>query len=366
MTSVIFQEHETLDGHLIGEICLNAPRTLNALSHEMIQLINPQLDQWQENPRVVALLLSGAGDKAFCAGGDVVAAWRMIDAGDFDATDRYFAQEYRLDYRLQTYPKPIVCWASGYVMGGGLGLMNGCSHRVVTETSRLAMPEVTIGLFPDVGASYFLNRLSGQTGLFMGLTASQVSARDACWLGLADYALTLDQRPELLSGLLSGLWNQGDNAAVITQVLEGLAQSAQPAFADMLTPIQTYQDLFETLLSGDQIADFVERLVALETEDPWLLKARETLLAGSPLSVCLIAEQLKRTRQLSLKAVFQAEMQLASQCCRQGEFVEGVRALLIDKDKTPKWRFKKVETVDPGVLESFFQQPWTENPLAAL
>lgn len=366
MTSVIFREHATQDGHIIGEICLNAERTLNALSQEMIKLIQPQLDAWQENPRIVALLLDSTGEKSFCAGGDVVGAWRLIQEQAFTEIDEYFAAEYRLDYRLQTYPKPIICWGSGLVMGGGLGLMNGCSHRVVTPSSRLAMPEVIIGLFPDVGASYFLNRLPGKTGLFLGLTGSHVQAADALWLGLADYALQLDQREPMLQQLQTKVWNQGDNKAVITAVLEALAEKAQTAFVALETPVQQHQPLIESLLADDSVVEFVGRLAALSSGDPWLVRAQQTVRQGSPLSLCLIAEQLQRARHLSLKAAFQLEMLLAAQCCRQGEFVEGVRALLIDKDKMPKWRFSAVESVPKDVLESHFQPPWTVNPLATL
>lgn len=366
MAAVIFSEHSTLDGHLIGEICLNSERSLNALSQEMIQLINPQLDQWLENPKVVALLLKGAGDKSFCAGGDVVGAYHLIQAQQFDAIDEYFANEYRLDYRLQTFPKPILCWGSGYVMGGGLGLMNGCSHRVVTETSRLAMPEIAIGLFPDVGASYFLNKLPTEIGYFLALTGSQVSALDACWLGLADYALNTDQQDAVLESLKAGIWNQGDNHAVLTQVLTGLAKQAEASFSKADKPVQNNQVTLQQLRVDDNIPDFVARLQALTTDDPWLLKARKNVQDGSPLSLYVIQEQLNRTRYADLKEVFLMEMQLAAQCCRLGEFAEGVRALLVDKDKSPQWRFDKVENVDMSVVASYFQSPWQQNPLADL
>ena len=366
MASVIFREHATLDGHIIGEICLNSERSLNALSQEMIQLINPQLDQWLENPRVVALMLDSVGDRAFCAGGDVVGAYHLIKAEKFDEIDEYFANEYRLDYRLQTFPKPIVCWGSGYVMGGGLGLMNGCSHRVVTETSRLAMPEIAIGLFPDVGASYFLNQLPSEVGRFLALTGSQVGAVDACWLGLADYALTTDQHDAMLSGLQQGVWNQGDNHAEITKVLKCLSSQVEDVFDQIETPIQTHQALLQGLLIDDSIPNFVARLTELNVADPWIEKARSNVKQGSPLSLYVIAEQLRRSCHADLKEVFMMEMQLAAQCCRLGEFAEGVRALLVDKDKSPKWRFATVDQVDMSVVASYFQSPWAQNPLADL
>jgi enoyl-CoA hydratase/carnithine racemase len=366
MAAVIFREHATLDGHIIAEICLNSERTLNALSQEMIQLINPQLDQWLENPKVVALILDSAGEKAFCAGGDVVGAYHLIQSEEFDAIDDYFANEYRLDYRLQTFPKPILCWASGYVMGGGLGLMNGCSHRVVTETSRLAMPEIAIGLFPDVGASFFLNKLPAEIGYFLALTGSQVPAKDACWLGLADYMLKSEQHDVVLDRLKSGIWNQGDNHGVLSQVLAELSQQVEDDFVQAETPVQNNQTIMKQLLQDDSIPNFVSRLNALKTEDPWLLKARKNVVDGSPLSLYVIQAQLKRSQHADLREVFLMEMQLAAQCCRLGEFAEGVRALLVDKDKSPKWRYDSVEKVDMSVVASYFQSPWELNPLADL
>ncbi|MAD21828.1 MAG: enoyl-CoA hydratase, partial [Halomonas sp.] len=190
MSCVLFEEHTTQDGHVIGEITLNAERSLNALTLEMIEEILPRLNQWQSDERVVAVLLDSAGEKAFCAGGDVVNLYKAIQGeGAADFPERFFENEYRLDYQLHTFPKPVICWGNGIVMGGGMGLLSGSSHRIVTETSRLAMPEVTIGLYPDVGASWFLNRLPGGAGRFLAMTGGQINAPDAVHLGLADRAI---------------------------------------------------------------------------------------------------------------------------------------------------------------------------------
>ncbi len=183
MSSVLFTEHATQDGHVIAEVKLNAERSLNALTLEMCEEMLPRLRDWATDERVVAVLLDSAGEKAFCAGGDVVNLYKTITGeGDPSFPERFFETEYRLDFLLHTYPKPVICWGNGIVMGGGMGLLSASSHRIVTETSRLAMPEVTIGLYPDVGASWFLNRLPNGAGRFLAMTGCQINAPDAVHL----------------------------------------------------------------------------------------------------------------------------------------------------------------------------------------
>ncbi|WP_151705441.1 enoyl-CoA hydratase/isomerase family protein [Nitrincola alkalilacustris] len=366
MSCVLFTEHPTADGHLIGEICLNAERSLNALTLEMIDLIQPQLDRWQQDERVVAVFLDSAGSKAFCAGGDVVNLYRSIKGdGDPDFPEAFFTREYRLDYTLHTYSKPVICWASGIVMGGGMGLMNGCSHRVVTETSHLAMPEVTIGLYPDVGGSWFLNRMPGRSGLFLGLTGNPINAPDALYLGLADRALRSDMRDGFLQRLQTLSWN-GDAGGLISQVLRELEQEAAASFAEMPAPIREHEALIRQITDHDTVQGMVAALSALESDDKWVLRAKRAITHGSPLSIVMIHEQLKRSRHLSLKEVFQQELILSVQCCRHEEFAEGVRALLVDKDNQPNWVFSSLDKVEPEFVAGLFKSPWPVNPLQDL
>ncbi|GGO81279.1 enoyl-CoA hydratase [Marinobacterium nitratireducens] len=365
MSAVLFTEHPTADGHLIGEIRLNAERSLNSLTLEMIDLIQPQLDRWRDDKRVVAVLLDSEGSKAFCAGGDIVNLYKAMSGGDADFLEQFFGREYRLDYCLHTYAKPVICWGSGIVMGGGMGLMNGCSHRVVTETSHLAMPEVTIGLYPDVGGSWFLNRMPGGTGLFLGLTGNPVNARDALFLGLADRAVRADLRDGLVGRLAAEDWSR-DAGGTVSRVLRELESESRPAFAGMASPIRDHFDLVRTLTDHDSVEDVVAALLALDTEDKWVRRAQKAVRNGSPLSLRLIAEQLGRCRHLSLREVFQREFELSVQCCRYREVREGVRALLIDKDNNPDWTFKSVGEVDENVLAGLFASPWDDNPLADL
>ncbi|WP_334167975.1 enoyl-CoA hydratase/isomerase family protein, partial [Achromobacter mucicolens] len=192
---VLFEERSAANGMRFGIATLNAPQTLNGLSLEMVDLLADRLDAWARDPGVALVVLQGAGDKAFCAGGDLHGLYRSMteNTGKPSWSNTYartfFEREYRLDYRIHTYPKPVLCWGHGIVMGGGIGLMMGASHRVVSETSRLAMPEVSIGLFPDVGGSWLLNRMPGRSGVFLALTGAQLNTSDAFFAGLADFRL---------------------------------------------------------------------------------------------------------------------------------------------------------------------------------
>ncbi|CAI8248775.1 MAG: Short-chain-enoyl-CoA hydratase [Marinobacterium sp. xm-d-530] len=365
MSCVLFNEHATLDGNLVLEISLNSERSLNALTLEMIQLIEPRLTAAASDHRVKAIVLTSAGEKAFCAGGDVVGLYKYITAGDQpDFPEQYFTSEYRLDYLIHTHPKPIICWGSGIVMGGGMGLMNGCSHRIVTQTSHLAMPEVTIGLYPDVGGSFFLNRMPGRTGLFLGLTGNPIYAADALFLGLADRFIDANKFDVMMTRLLANDWS-GDANILVTKMLRELEHESVESFrAD--SPIQDHYEFIQCITDQDSLADLMQEMEELESEDPWIIRSKKAITHGSPLSIHIIAEQLERSRHLSLKEVFMAELALSVQCCNNRELPEGIRALLIDKDGNPDWTFKAVRDVDSDFLETFFKSPWEENPLTSL
>lgn len=370
MSSVVFTEHPTSDGHVIAEIKLDAERSLNALTLEMCEEILPRLDAWETDQRVVAILLDSAGDKAFCAGGDVVNLYKAISGeGDPSFPERFFETEYRLDYLLHTYSKPVICWGSGIVMGGGMGLLSASSHRVVTETSRLAMPEVTIGLYPDVGASWFLNRLPNGTGRFLAMTGSQINAPDAVHLGLADRCIASHHRDALLQQLTDASWGKGqdtDANGVVNRLMRELEQTSQPAFAELDAPVYQHTSLIRELTDHDSVEQIVEAIANVKSDNKWFNKAQTTLAHGSPVSIKLIDEQLTRARHMSLAEVFQFELALSVQCCRHREFPEGVRALLVDKDSQPAWTYPDVASVEQHFIDELLAAPWDKNPLADL
>ncbi len=365
MSVVLFNEYPTQDGRKVGEILLNSERSLNALQLEMVDLIQQQLDAWKDDDRIVAVVMDSVGEKAFCAGGDIVSLYHELNVGNTETLPlAFFGREYRLDYTIHTYPKPMICWGSGIVMGGGMGLMNGCSHRVVTETTMMAMPEVTIGLYPDVGGSWFLNRMPGRTGLFLGLTGSRMNAADTLFLGLADRFIASELRSVMMENLQTADW-QGDADAVVNQVLRQLEQSSQSAHT-MESSVRNHYDFIQQVTDQDSVDAIVDALVTTETDDKWIQKAQKSIGHGSPLAINLIYRQWHRALHWSLAEVFRAELDLSVQCCRRGEFAEGIRALLVDKDGAPNWTFASLADVDQSQVDAFFEPAWDTNPLADL
>lgn len=369
---VLFQEIPLSNGYLMGRATLNHEKSLNSLSRDMIELLLPQLQAWENNPQVVMVWLDGAGDRAFCAGGNVVQVYHDMVAARAEAApdtlpdarlaQEYFSLEYELDLRLHTFPKPILCWASGVVMGGGMGLMQGARFRVVTETSRLAMPEITIGLYPDVGASWFLNRLPGKTGLFLGLTGAQINAADALFCGLADRFLPNSQHDALLETLKAQNWYGEPRAdeELLSQLLRDASLQSLAHEPNLLAEslVRKHLDRINRLTDQADLVSIYASITQLQDTDPWLQKAAATLQHGSPASAMLIYEQLRRAKHWSLAETFEQELIVSTNCCRYGEFQEGVRALLIDKDRKPSWRFTTAEEVDPSYIHGHFVAPW--------
>ena len=353
----------------LGRVTLNIAATLNSLTLEMVDLLQLQLDAWRGDDDIAAIFIEGAGDKAFCAGGDVQALYRSAVAtpgGPCDYAEDFFAREYRMNYALHSYPKPIICWGHGIVMGGGLGVMAGCSHRVVTEKTRIAMPEVTIALFPDVGGSWFLNHMPGRVGQFLALTGASINAADAIYTGIADRFIASERKPEVLEQLLKQRWSDDVqlNHALVRHCLRPLAQlSVSQCPGGQVEP---HLASINALCDGDDIHEIIHNIVSQQTTDPWLSKAAQSLAHGSPLAALWIYRQLQETRHASLKEVFQAEIQLVTHIIRHPEFTEGVRALLIDKDRSPAWLYPSSRDVPAAVLDSFFVAPWEQNPLADL
>lgn len=362
---VLFEQISTAHGKVIGVATLNNIKALNALSLHMIELLQDQLDTWREDLSVVCVVLQGAGKRAFCAGGDVVSLYQHAAAYDETLTDDFgqcfFTAEYRLDYSIHSYPKPVVVLGSGVVMGGGVGLMVGASHRVVTETSRLAMPEVAIGLYPDVGASYFLNRLPGQVGRFLGLTGASFNGADAMFLGLADHAVldsTLESLPEQLAAL-PWVGEMSGDCELLNHYFGRQNDQLQ-------LPVGGIQSEFGQInaCSKGSLLNVIDQIRASTWQNGWLQKARDELMNACPVSMRLVDEQLVRGSRLGIKQVFQMELVMSVNALRLGHFKEGVRAALIEKDKAPKWCPQRLDLVSDAEIAAFFRVPdWGRHPL---
>jgi enoyl-CoA hydratase/carnithine racemase len=363
-----FEELTGVDGARIGIATLNAEKSLNALSLSMLESLGRKLDEWAAEDQVVCVLLRGAGSKAFCAGGDVrtlVEACRAHPGEVPPLAAKFFAAEYRLDYRLHTYPKPLICWGHGYVLGGGMGLLQGASIRIVTPSSRLAMPEISIGLYPDVAASWFLGRVPGKLGLFLGLTGAHSNARDALDLGLADRFMRDDQQEELIDGLLQLNW-QEQTPVQLNSLLKALEQQASGELPEaQWLPRRALVDQALDVCDAVHAWQAISRLRS--HQDPLLAKAAQTMTEGCPLTALLHWEQLKRVRPLSLAQVFEMDYTLSLNCCRHPEFAEGVRARLIDKDQKPHWHWPDIAAIPTNVVQAHFSKAWEgRHPLADL
>ncbi|MFT5808490.1 MAG: enoyl-CoA hydratase/carnithine racemase [Moritella dasanensis] len=369
---VLFDELATDDGHVIGIITLNKPRQLHALSADMFPLLQQKLLAWQSDPRVVSVLLTSAGDRAFCAGGDVKSLQQALVNTDGNEAKQqlvseYFVAEYQVDYLLHNFGKPLIVWGDGIIMGGGLGLFMGASHRVVTETARIAMPEITIGLFPDVGATWFLNRLPQPgVGLFLGLTGASINASDAKYLGLSEYLIPAAKYADVMDALTRLDW-QCDTALHHSQVEQLLmAQYADADFA--IGNLAKHQTLFTQLSAYNELTDVMTCIQAQDSADAWLQTSIKKLLLGSPISAHILYRQVNQYTELSLAACFQLELDLAVNVCLNADLVEGVRALLVDKDNQPQWLYQQIADVPVNFVDNLFVSPWTieSHPLCNL
>jgi len=332
----------------------------------MVNLLDAQLREWQLRSDIACVWLQGAGQKAFCAGGDVRRLYHAVQNNVEDVAqhaENFFQMEYQLDYLIHNFSKPLICWGHGVVMGGGLGLLAGAHYKVVTPASRLAMPEISIGFFPDVGASWFLNKLPAGVGLFLALTGMEFNSDDALYIGLADYCIDQTEKDLLMDMLQACDWSDhsGKNNNRVESVLAECSIKAESN-----SFFQQHYDVISPLAELESIQDVWNTLGCLSTKDKRFQTAIAQFQKGSPLSTAIIFKQFQMTRELDLKAVFQSELTLAVNMLKSADLLEGVRALLVDKDSKPNWKYKSLGDIDEQELEDFFQQPWEDNPLASL
>jgi enoyl-CoA hydratase/carnithine racemase len=363
---VLLEERPAAAGKVLAIATLNSERSLNSLSLEMIQVLLPAMKRWADDEKVIAVFLQGAGEKAFCAGGDVRRICLAVQENGVDDpyAQSFFTEEYKLDYLIHTFPKPVIVWGQGIVMGGGIGLMSGASHRIVTESSRLAMPEITIGLYPDVGGSYFLPRVPGRLGLFIGMTGVHLNAADALHIGLADLALPGSRKEAVIARLCDESWSQEDSIR-LEQLNALLGKESAPALP--LSEIRVREDLLNERAGSDDLQGLYSALTAPAPEDAWLDRSARTLAKGSPTSAALIHRQWCRGGAMALADVFREELTLSTQCARHPDFIEGVRALLVDKDNSPQWQPATLSQVSESWIDGHYAEPWVgSHPLAEL
>ncbi len=318
-----------------GIITLNRPQAMNALTHEMVTLIADALIQWRDHDEVDLIIIQGAGERAFCAGGDVVSLYEDALA-EGEAGARFWAEEYELNQLIADYPKPYIALMHGFVLGGGVGVSAHGSHRIVTDSTRIGMPETGIGFIPDVGGSYLLAQAPDNLGIHMSLTGMHIGAADAIYTGFADFYIPEDKLEELVDKLVA----TGDVAAI-----DQLSTSAGEAFnGDVPAMAQAYH------------ADSVEEILAnLEKlDDTWAVKAAERIRRNSPTALKVSLESLQRAQGRTLAEALATEYRVSVNSQRSHDFIEGVRAQLVDKDRDPQWKPAQLSDITAQDVEAVF------------
>jgi enoyl-CoA hydratase len=320
----------------VGRILLNRPRALNALTLPMIRACAAILETWRDDPHVHAVVIEGAGDRAFCAGGDIRALRDGFLAGRHDTVEQFFAEEYALNLTIATYPKPYIALIDGLCMGGGIGLSVHAPYRVATEHAGFGMPETAIGFFPDIGATFLLPRLAGELGTYFGLTGLRATGADAVHAGFATH-YTPRARLDKLSATLAQ---------------DGLAALA--AYDETLPPFSLagQRAAIDHCFSADTVSDIVGRLEATHAE--WARAALTALRTVSPSALHWTLRALRRGRDLTLAQALEAEKALTRTTMAHPDFAEGVRAMVVDKDRQPRWQPATIEAVDPARIDAIF------------
>ncbi|WP_373088914.1 enoyl-CoA hydratase/isomerase family protein [Zhongshania sp.] len=367
--TVCLERHPLPAGGYLAQLTLNAPARMNALTLEMVTLLRRLLVELRDDTEAVAVFLDGAGSRGFCVGADALrmrASALANPGGAAVEAEAFFAQEYAAAYLIHTFPKPVICWGNGIVMGAGLGLMVGASHRIVTDASRLAMPEISIGLFPNVGASWFLGQMPGRCGLFSALTGVELSAADALYAGLADYCLTDSSKNQVLRKLLLLEWCDDPtwNAQCLTECLTDIEaeQGAELGTASL----KDCRGWIDELCSQAVVGNISNKLREYRGADRWLSNAAQGHARGAASTAKLIFRQLEVSRNLSLLEIFRMELVMSANRVRDPEFAEGVRARLIDRDRDPRWCYRSIDEVPELEIEAMFKSPWSKSPLDEL
>jgi len=334
----------------VGTVLLNRPQALNAFTLGMYRQFDPALRNWAADPAVHAVLIEGAGDRAFCAGGDVRAVYEAGKgiAGDRSFTSVFFAEEYRIISFIHHYPRPYVAIIDGITMGGGAGVSVNGAYRVATERTMFAMPETGIGLFPDVGATRFLNLCPGQIGRYLGLTGVRLGAADALYCGFATHFVPHERLPELRAALTGIAWEDGRERAQVEAVLDRFNEDPGPP------PLAARRAVIDRCFTGDSIEAILDALQS-ETGDPqWAAETRALLLTKSPTSLRITSRQLTLGQGLDLEAALRLEYRMTQHVMAAHDFYEGVRAALVDKDQRPHWRPASLAEVDERTAEAYF------------
>jgi enoyl-CoA hydratase len=334
----------------VGTVLLNRPQALNAFTLGMYRRFDPMLRAWADDPEIHAVLIEGAGDRAFCAGGDVRAVYEAGKgiSGDPDFTSVFFAEEYRIISFIHHYPKPYIAILDGITMGGGAGVSVNGAYRIATEKTMFAMPETGIGLFPDVGATRFLNLCPGHIGRYLGLTGARLGPADALYCGFATHFVLRERVAELRAEPAGIAWERGNEQVQVAAVLSRFTGDPGPP------PLAAKRAVIDRCFAGDSVEAILDALQC-ETGDPhWAAETRALLLTKSPTSLRITLRQLILGQGLDLEDALRLEYRMTQHVMAAHDFYEGVRAALVDKDQKPRWRPESLAEIDEPAAAAYF------------
>ncbi len=336
----------------VGRITLNRPKALHALNTGMCRAIIAALQSWKTDPAVTLVLIDHSGERGFCAGGDI----RMLaESGAKDGAEArdFFFTEYRMNALLMSYPKPVCAIMDGVVMGGGVGIAMPCRYRVATERTTFAMPETGIGLFPDVGGGWHLPRLPGEAGMWLALTGARIKAADCLLLGIATDYVESAKLEALKTAIVA------DSAAIETVLTEHQADAGEP-------PVAQHQDTIDAAFAAPDVEAILQAL--REDGSPWAIAQHDALLTKSPQTMKVAYRQLRAGEALTaFEANMAMEYRIGARVVARHDFLEGVRAVIVDKDNAPKWSPPLLEDVSDALLDEIFAplppaEEWTPLP----
>lgn len=345
----------------IGFIKLNRPEKRNALSYDMIRLLNDQLQKWKDDDDVAMIILEGEGEKALCSGGDVVHLYDRKDSNVEEYAFGFFYTEYCMNMLIFSYPKPILSYMTGYVMGGGVGICVGTSHRIITEKTKWAMPEMNIGLYPDVGGSYFLNKMPCHMGRYLALTSKSVNPADVLYIGAADYFINSSSWCDLRQAVTEKAWYIDSAKEELDKLMEKYNE-----MPSMDSKLEKLEEQINTHFEFETMENIVESLKdAAKQGDKWADDVVKTILSKSPTSLKVTLKQLIRGKKMAMKECFKMELEMSMNFMKSHDFFEGVRSVLVDKDRNPNWNPSTLEGVKEEDVKAFFSYPWDggKNPL---
>lgn len=336
----------------VATITLDRPKALNSLTHHIVETMKENLVKWENDDSIKVVVMKSSSERAFCAGGDILTLHAAKDSEEaMQAAEDFFDTEYDTDQYIYEYPKPIIAILDGVVMGGGVGISYGASHRIVTEKTKWAMPEMNIGFFPDVGAAYFLNKAPGEIGKYLALTASIIPAEDVIYANAADLFCTTEKLPALLEAIEKENWLEGSTDEKLNSLFDEYCEDAPKE--GTLAGLQEQID--QHFGNKDTVEAIIESLEADGSE--FATKTKETILSKSPVSTKVTLKQLNDGAGKTLEECLATDLILAKNFMRHEDFFEGVRSVLIDRDQNPQYKYKTLDEVSDSLVNSFFEEP---------